>query len=262
STVHIDGVRLIESAETNGLDYAENYPADPNNIPRPGQVVSIMAVVNGVAQVAPSSTYEDSSTIGVVSTKPGQVLDDGSMSGPTVPIALSGRIPVNVSTKNGPIKVGDYLTSSDIPGVAVKAITPGQVIGQAMQADNDSNPSNVNQVIMFVKNTYYNNFSFNANSGLSTVNANSGLDDLTFLGNLVDESQKTSTKTTLTEFKADKLVAGLSITTPKVVTKDLFTKNIQAFTNNNLNITLGDGSKLLIGSSQNAGIVFDNQGNA
>jgi hypothetical protein len=51
----------------------------------------------------------------------------------SVVMALTGRVPVKVTTKNGKIKIGDLLTSSDIPGVAMKATEPGKVIGSALE---------------------------------------------------------------------------------------------------------------------------------
>ncbi|MBI2018940.1 hypothetical protein HYS96_04535 [Candidatus Daviesbacteria bacterium] len=48
--------------------------------------------------------------------------------------ALSGKAQVKVSTENGPIERGDYLTSSSTPGVAMKATRPGQVIGKALES--------------------------------------------------------------------------------------------------------------------------------
>ncbi len=151
----IDGVRLIESDTSHGVDYAENYPANPSNIPQPGDVVTILPL-NGVTVVQPSTTYQDSSTIGVVSTQPGEVLDDGQMPSPKVPIALSGRIPVKVSTKYGSIHVGDYVTSSEIPGVAVKSTRPGIVIGTAMEDDTDPNPDDINSIVVFTHVGYEN----------------------------------------------------------------------------------------------------------
>jgi len=53
-----------------------------------------------------------------------------------LPISLAGRVPVKVSTENGVIKEGDYLTSSTIPGVAMKAINAGPVIGKALESFN------------------------------------------------------------------------------------------------------------------------------
>ena len=66
-------------------------------------------------------------------------------------VALSGRVPVKVSTENGQIKAGDYLTSSSIPGVAMKANSDGMMIGQALTSYDGVE---VGQVIVFIKNTY------------------------------------------------------------------------------------------------------------
>ncbi len=155
SVTNIDGVRLTESDTGQGLDYAENYPADPHNVPQPGDIVSL-EVLHGVAAVIPASKpQQDSSVIGVVSTNPGQVLDDGSVTDPKVSIALAGRIPTKVSTQNGPIHIGDYLTSSNIPGVAVKAVTAGDVVGVAMEDYTESDATVIGKVVMFVKNGYY-----------------------------------------------------------------------------------------------------------
>jgi len=70
--------------------------------------------------------------IGVVSQNPAMILGEGGEN--KVPVALVGRVPVKVTTKNGEIRVGDYLTSSDIPGVAMKATKPGRVIGIALES--------------------------------------------------------------------------------------------------------------------------------
>ncbi|HVZ11945.1 MAG TPA: hypothetical protein VG965_02855 [Patescibacteria group bacterium] len=147
ATVNIDGVRLIESDTGQGLDYAENYPADPNNTPVPGDVVALEAS-DGATMVVPANSITNSSVIGIVSTNPGQVLDDGSISDPKVPVALSGRVPVSVSTSNGDIHVGDYLAMSALPGVAVKATQPGTVIGTALEDYTDG--SQIGKVNAFV----------------------------------------------------------------------------------------------------------------
>lgn len=39
---------------------------------------------------------------------------------------------MKVSTKNGDIQPGDYITASDISGVGMKATEPGRVIGKAL----------------------------------------------------------------------------------------------------------------------------------
>jgi len=50
------------------------------------------------------------------------------------PIITYGEALVKVSNKNGKIKPGDFITSSEIPGVGQKALTSGMVLGKALEA--------------------------------------------------------------------------------------------------------------------------------
>lgn len=80
--------------------------------------------------------------VGVVSTNPGIILGSASAvscqpsavscsSG--VPVAFMGRVPVKVTTENGEIKVGDYLTvSRTMPGYAMKLTGEGRALGRAL----------------------------------------------------------------------------------------------------------------------------------
>ena len=47
--------------------------------------------------------------------------------------ALAGRVPVKVSSINGEIKVGDAVTTSEIPGFGMKSTQPGSIVGKALQ---------------------------------------------------------------------------------------------------------------------------------
>ena len=85
----------------------------------------------GSGKLVKSSKPYDNSVIGVISTKPSLTFSPDLINGK--PVALSGRVPVKVSNENGEIKPGDFLTSSSIPGVAMKATKPGQVIGKALE---------------------------------------------------------------------------------------------------------------------------------
>jgi hypothetical protein len=51
-------------------------------------------------------------------------------------LALVGQVPTKVSTENGPIKIGDLLTTSNTPGHAMKATDPkiGTIVGKALEA--------------------------------------------------------------------------------------------------------------------------------
>ena len=50
------------------------------------------------------------------------------------PLALAGRVPVKVTSENGPIRIGDPLTVSSIPGHAMLATEPGAIVGTALQS--------------------------------------------------------------------------------------------------------------------------------
>jgi hypothetical protein len=118
-------------------DVAENY-SDVDNDLAPGDLVAL-ANDGTTYDIVKATAANQSDVIGVVSTSPGILLSGISEDGTTnltnpTPVALSGRIPTNVSTENGPIAVGDYLTISSVSGVAMKATSPGLAIGRALEA--------------------------------------------------------------------------------------------------------------------------------
>ncbi|MGH7239732.1 MAG: beta strand repeat-containing protein, partial [Candidatus Saccharimonadales bacterium] len=149
-------------------DYAENITASNSSV-EAADVVTMDPAHPG--QVIKASTAYDPSAMGVISTHPGFVTnaDASTVTGGTpaanqVPLALSGRVPVKVSDINGDIEPGDYLTTSTIPGVAMKATAAGPTIGKAMTAfagasgpTCTANPSySCGSVTVFIDNTYYN----------------------------------------------------------------------------------------------------------
>jgi hypothetical protein len=70
---------------------------------------------NGVSQVAKTNQTYDNKAIGIISTKPGLTLGEADGAGKPVIVGLAGRVPVKVSTMNGNILPGDYITTSSIP---------------------------------------------------------------------------------------------------------------------------------------------------
>lgn len=72
----------------------------------------------------------DSKMFGVVSDQPILVYRNNDIKGK--PVVRSGTVTVNVTTLNGPIKYGDYITSSQIPGKGQKASESGYVLGIAL----------------------------------------------------------------------------------------------------------------------------------
>jgi hypothetical protein len=116
---------------TDGADIAEVYLTKDTNI-SPGSIISLdTSLVKGV-NIATSSE----NIIGVVSTKPSQIIGREEISFDTLPIlvALAGRVPVNVSDEGGAIQPGDTISLSSHPGIGKKA-SPGETtIGIAMEA--------------------------------------------------------------------------------------------------------------------------------
>jgi len=70
------------------------------------------------------------SAIGIVSTK-AFLINDKSKG--NVALALAGRVPLKVTSRNGPIKIGTPITTSIIPGVGMKATKAGKIIGRALE---------------------------------------------------------------------------------------------------------------------------------
>jgi hypothetical protein len=120
------------SINTSGADLAERYTSKQEL--DLGEVVSIdpqndHGVMRSKYQYQPD-------VVGVVSTQPGFVA--GAYTENSYPIALIGRVPVKVTTENGIIHTGDFLTASSLPGYAMKATLAGKVIGKALSSVDES----------------------------------------------------------------------------------------------------------------------------
>ncbi len=88
--------------------------------------------------VVKSETPYQQQVLGIISTQPGVTLNSHAATDSAhpnlYPLALSGRVPVKVTNENGDIAVGDLLTSSSIPGYAMRATKSGSVIGKALDS--------------------------------------------------------------------------------------------------------------------------------
>ncbi len=128
--------------QASGADIAEHVPYTGKL--DAGDVVEIDAENGEVLRL--SSHSNSTAVAGVVSTRPGVTLN-GSVSEKEAAqgmprLALSGRVPVKVTSENGAIRAGDLLVSASRPGHAMRAPDSpraGTVIGKAMQKfDRDS----------------------------------------------------------------------------------------------------------------------------
>lgn len=62
------------------------------------------------------------------------------------PVSSSGTVLVRVSSRNGDIGVGDFITSSEVAGVGQKADGSGYVLGNALDALQSSGPDDIGKI--------------------------------------------------------------------------------------------------------------------
>jgi F0F1-type ATP synthase membrane subunit c/vacuolar-type H+-ATPase subunit K len=87
----------------------------------------------------------DPSIYGVISRNPSAAIKDEELGGAELMIT-SGIAKVRVSSINGNIKEGEFITSSEIPGVGQLANRNGYVLGTAQEAFESGNPSQVGEI--------------------------------------------------------------------------------------------------------------------
>ena len=117
-----------------GADVAEFI--DSRDTLEPGDVVGVTAEGDFARVRQAGST----SVAGVVTTYPGLLMNANETRqtlADAPAMALAGRVPVKVTNEGGPIRPGDLLIASAVPGHAMRASEdpgPGTVIGKALGA--------------------------------------------------------------------------------------------------------------------------------
>jgi F0F1-type ATP synthase membrane subunit c/vacuolar-type H+-ATPase subunit K len=96
-----------------------------------------------------STKMYDDNVYGVLSDAPSVSMEDTSLTTSKLVVA-GGDADVLVSSKNGPIKKGDFITSSEIEGVGVKATKSGQVVGVATEDYDSSDQNAAGKITVFV----------------------------------------------------------------------------------------------------------------
>jgi len=144
---HVFAQGSVEGAATLGIANLVN-----TNVPniKDGSVVS--SSPNGAVL---SYIPYDSQVLGVVSHDAAISISTNNSSD-TVPVISNGTIYVLVSTQQGNIKKGDYLTTSTIPGIAVKATNSGYVLGTALEDYSDPNTKDTDLIAADLNLHYFN----------------------------------------------------------------------------------------------------------
>ncbi|MFS8158633.1 MAG: hypothetical protein ACMG6E_00200, partial [Candidatus Roizmanbacteria bacterium] len=181
NNLDVDGLRVAPSALSTGLDLAETYPAATKDKLQTGEIVA-MGTSNkqtdaDINDIKRTTKAYDNLAFGVIATKPGIILDD-EKSYEKVNVALKGRVPVLVTTENGPIHIGDAITSSSKPGVGMKATKSGRILGYAMTEWTNPDPNEIDQVTIFVNPGYGDGIEMNNATGSASFSTTPLSDEL------------------------------------------------------------------------------------
>ena len=130
-----------------GADYAEYFiKADTTKQYEPGDVILMSSL--GSTVITDNEPYSNK-VVGVFSTNP-VVIGNGSSEGApanSVLVGMMGVVPTKVCNENGKIEVGDFLTTSSIPGVAMKADKPCLIIGRSMENYNETTIAKIDVLV-------------------------------------------------------------------------------------------------------------------
>lgn len=102
-----------------------------------------------------SSIPYDSLVLGVVARDAAIVISSTEVKD-GIPIISSGQVYILVSSKEGSIEKGDLLTTSTNPGVAVKALKSGYILGSAMEDYENSDPERIEKIAAELNLHYFN----------------------------------------------------------------------------------------------------------
>jgi site-specific recombinase XerD len=223
------GTIYASNATVQAADLAENYISAQQL--EPGDIVIPESLGNSLAIVKSTAAYQPQ-VIGIVSTKPGFTLNSdakGDAEHPNIyPLALQGRVPVKVTTENGPIKAGDPLTSSSIPGVAMKATQPGQIIAKALEDYSNTDPHAIGKVMSFVNISYQIPQSMVTTTGDLNLAVNAGVPTVAQEGRtLADTTTIASANGIIDSIKSSVIEAKeISTQTLNVATNNVFVNGI------------------------------------
>ena len=132
-----------ELQETTGTDF-QGTIGTPVRIEGTGiKAGDIISLIDGRHVL--SSEPHDPAVAGVVVNNPTLVV--GNLQGPqSYVIVSSGVTLVRVSSMGGTIAAGDYITTSAIPGIGIKAEQFGAIIGTALEDYANTNPEEITSI--------------------------------------------------------------------------------------------------------------------
>ncbi len=179
SATATDNVNLVDCTSTPSADYMEMYPVESN-----AQIGDILMASNDyvltqdnerIVKLVRANAINSHRVIGVMSDrdKAGDFNSIGhniNASDNPQPIALSGRVYVNIDPSSPDIEPGDMITISSTPGKGTKLTGSGFIVGKALEAW--SSTSGQTKVMIYIMNFYYNPSTVNEYFTLSGTTLN------------------------------------------------------------------------------------------
>lgn len=91
----------------------------------------------------------DAAIYGVITDNPAASLTDTEVKNGRL-VITSGIATVRINSENGDITEGDFITSSSVPGVGMKADRNGYVVGKAIESYSNSNTTGIGKIQILV----------------------------------------------------------------------------------------------------------------
>ena len=119
-----------------------------------GEIIDGSVVVSNEEGFVLSTREYQESIYGIVVYDPAVVLNQSDEEN-TFPVVTNGTVRVRVSGVNGSVKKGDFIVSSNIKGVGMKATRSGFAIGTAIEDYEFANPGDEGLVLVGLKTQNY-----------------------------------------------------------------------------------------------------------
>lgn len=136
---------ILFAKQSAAIEYETGYSVMiEDEVSNPGDIITLD---NGL--YSKSTRAYDPKMHGVIVSEPAISYEDRNLDGYSF-VSTFGEILVNVSNVNGEIKEGDLITSSEIPGVGIKATESGQVLGTALEDFSPASSEDIGRIFVLV----------------------------------------------------------------------------------------------------------------
>lgn len=141
----LNGIQIVQSSPG---DWAEYMKKDISEAIPYGSLLCLEKNGNVTA------CTQSGTPIGIASEHP-TIIAGSDLGDATVPVGILGFIKTRVTSLNGIIKPGDMISASSQKGYGVKAISAGTIIGRALEAYENTDPTATGTIMVAVQAGWY-----------------------------------------------------------------------------------------------------------